>query len=143
MRFFINKSEMTENEKNIEKAFEDIHSWMLPLLNQWKTRRDLSGPQSKLLFEIRDIAAGIKPVNNVTAPAPPPIPKPVLDPMEMKAGALFAKLNTRRGEMAMEQKMVYDRLLHRFEEDGHSGLTLGWDDVNFLRRLYATLSYSR
>jgi len=135
---------MTENEKNIEKAFRDLQEWMLPLLKQWKQTRDLSDPQSKLLFEIRDSVAGIKtPVNNVTAPAPHPIPKPVPPPMEMGAGALFAKLDSRRDVMSVEQRMVYDRFRRHFEEDGHTGLTLSWGDVNFLQRLYATLFYSR
>ena len=110
MKFFIKKCVMTENEKNIEKAFGDS-------------------------------AAGT--VNNVTAPAPPPIPKLVLPPMEMGAGALFAKLDSKREVMLWEQRMIYDRLSRRFEEDGHTALSLSWDDVNVLRRLYATLFYSR
>jgi hypothetical protein len=141
MKFFIKKSVMTEeNEKNIEKAFSDLKNWMLPMLKQWKQTRDLSDSQSKLLFEI---VAGIKtPVKNV-APVPPLIPKPVLHPMEMGAGAIFAKLDSKRDVMLVEQRIVYDRFRRSFEEDGHTGFSLSWDHVNFLRRLYATLFYRR
>ena len=66
-----------------------------------------------------------------------------IEPIEMKVGAIFAKLDSKRDVMLWEQRMIYDRFRRHFEEDGHTGVTLSWDDVNFLRRLYGTVFYSR
>src|ERR1035437_1455283 len=140
MKFFIKKRVMTQHEKDIEKAFRDLEEWILSLQKQSKTG-NLGDKESKLLFEISDMAKGIK--KPVTAPVPPPIPKPVLHPMEMGAGAIFAKLDSKRDVMLVEQRIVYDRFRRSFEEDGHTGFSLSWDHVNFLRRLYATLFYRR
>jgi hypothetical protein len=140
MKFFTKKNVMTEEQQAIEKAFRDLEEWILSLQKQSKTG-NLGDKESKLLFEIRDMAKGIK--KPVTAPTPHPIPKPVLPPMEMKAGAIFAKLDSKRDVMSPEQRMGYDRLSRRFEEDNHTGVTLSFDDVSFLRRLYGTLLYSR
>ena len=137
MKFFIKKI-MTENEKNIEKALGDLKEWILSLQKQSKTGT-LDDKESKLLFEIRDMAKGIKKPVPVPDPQSNPIPKsPPVDYMEMRPADLFPKLGSKRNIMSSEQHMAYDRLLRHFEEEP---LSLSWGDVNFLRRLYGTLFY--
>lgn len=132
---------MTEKQKNTEQALTELQEWMQTLQKQSKDK-GLNDSEIKLLFTVRDLAIGKKP-ETTPAPAAASAPKPPFDYMQASARDLFERLDLIVDLFTPDHRHGYNQLRTMFENDGHTGVSLPWEGIDLLRKIYGTYCFKR